>query len=91
MDTIHTTTIRQRMAISDDEDHDEFNLTKKNSAMLFSNELTALYTLLAILLIASLAYIIVKAVIHSRKNGFLSSGTKSEMTPIKGKSIVNAA
>ncbi|RCN46152.1 hypothetical protein ANCCAN_07811 [Ancylostoma caninum] len=64
------------MALSDDDDHDEFNLTKKNSALLFSNELTALYTLLAILLVASLAYIIVKAVIHSRRSGFFSAGNK---------------
>ncbi|KHJ98493.1 hypothetical protein OESDEN_01529 [Oesophagostomum dentatum] len=61
------------MVLSEEEDHDEFNLTKKNSAMLFSNELTALYTLLAILLVASIAYIIVKAIIQSRKNGFLST------------------
>lgn len=49
------------------------NLIFKFLALLFSNELTALYTLLAILFVASLAYIIVKAVIQSRKAGYFSS------------------
>ncbi|VDO75350.1 unnamed protein product [Heligmosomoides polygyrus] len=45
------------MRPNDDDEH-EFDLTRKNTALLFSNELTALYTLLAILFVASLAYII---------------------------------
>ncbi|KAK6033161.1 hypothetical protein OSTOST_00624 [Ostertagia ostertagi] len=62
-----------------------------STAAPYTHELTALYTLLVILFLASMAYIIVKAVIHSRKSGFLSTGTKSETFPINGKGVVNAA
>ncbi|KAJ1359778.1 hypothetical protein KIN20_018579 [Parelaphostrongylus tenuis] len=50
-----------------DDEHGEFNLTKKNSDSLHSNELTALFTLLALLLVASLAYIVIKTMINSRR------------------------
>ncbi|KAK6062014.1 hypothetical protein COOONC_00310 [Cooperia oncophora] len=66
-------------------------LTEDSTARPYPNELTALYTLLAILFLASLAYVVVKAVIQSRKSGFFSSGTKSETLPINGKGVVNAA
>ncbi|CAJ0609308.1 unnamed protein product [Cylicocyclus nassatus] len=88
---IYGALMNRAMTPSEDDDHDEFNLTKKNSAMLFSNELIALYTLLAILFVASMTYIIIKAIIQSRRNGLLSRGTKTETTPINGKSTVNAA
>ncbi|WKY15667.1 hypothetical protein Q1695_000840 [Nippostrongylus brasiliensis] len=74
-----------------DDNEVESSLKERNAALLFSNELTALYTLLAILFAASLAYIVVKAVIHSRRSGFFSSATKSETFPINGKGVVNAA
>ncbi|KJH47552.1 hypothetical protein DICVIV_06348 [Dictyocaulus viviparus] len=59
----------QRMGLTVDDEHDEFNLTKKNSDSLFSNELAALFVLLIILLVASLSYIIVKTISQIRRSG----------------------
>ncbi|XGW32286.1 hypothetical protein V3C99_017096 [Haemonchus contortus] len=53
---------------SDDSEH----LTEKNTAVLSPQELVALYSLLTLLFLASIAYIIVKARIYSRRSGVFS-------------------